>query len=228
MLETGCNPRMGFEPHQHPSRIESVAEFQERMATSLSEARSALVKAKDDMARYYNQRRTPAPVFKPGDCVFLDASDIRTTHPSQKLAHRNLGPFVIERQVSSLAYRLRLPRSMNCLHPVFNVVKLTLAPVDPIPGRRAQPPPPPVIVDGGEEYIVEKILDSRLHRGKLQFKVKWKGYGVEENSWESAKEVHADALIREFYRAHPGAPRHIASTSFADLSQNWRARDVTP
>jgi RNase H-like domain found in reverse transcriptase/Reverse transcriptase (RNA-dependent DNA polymerase)/Integrase zinc binding domain/Chromo (CHRromatin Organisation MOdifier) domain len=227
MLETGRNPRMGFEPHRQ-SKLESVVDFQQRMADSLSEARSALIKAKDDMARYYNQRRTPAPIFKPGDRVYLDASDIKTTRPSQKLAHRNLGPFVVERQVGSSAYRLRLPRSMNRLHPVFNVVKLTQAPVDPIPGRRAHAPPPPVLVGDGEEYIVERVLDSRVRRGKLQFKVKWKGYGVEEDSWESASDVHADDLVREFYRAHPGAPRVISAISFADLSHNWRARDVTP
>ena len=159
MLETGRNPRMGFEPHQE-SQLESVTDFQQRMADSLSEARAALEKAKDDMARYYNQRRTPALVFKPGDRVYLDASDIKTTRPSQKLSHRNLGPFVVERQVSSIAYRLRLPCSMSRLHPVFNVVKLTLAPADPIAGRRAQPPPPPVLVGDAEEYIVEQILDS--------------------------------------------------------------------
>ena len=228
MLDTGRNPHMGFEPHQPPSRLESVAEFQQRMADSLSEARSALTKAKDDMARYYNQRRSPAPTFKPGDRVFLDASDISTTRPSRKLSHRNLGPFVVERQVSPIAYRLRLPHSMSRLHPVFNVVKLTPAPVDPIPGRRAQPPPPPVIVSGEEEYVVERILDSRLRRGKLQFKVKWKGYGAEENSWEAASDVHAEALVKDFYRSNPGAPRFIASASFANLSQNWRARDVAP
>ena len=226
MLETGHNPRMGFEPHRR-TQLESVADFQQRMADSLSKARSALTKAKDDMARYYNQRRTPASIFKPGDRVYLNASDIKTTCPFQKLSHRNLGPFIVERQVSPSAYRLRLPRSMNRLHPVFNVVKLTRAPDDPIPGRRAQPPPPPVLVGDGEEYVVERILDSRVRRGKLQFKVKWKGYGTEEDSWEPASDVHADALVREFYRAHPGAPRVIAAASFADLSRNWRARDVT-
>ena len=176
--------------------------------------------------RYYNQRRTPASIFKPGDRVYLDASNIKTTRPSQKLSHRNLGPFIVERQVSPSAYRLRLPRSMNRLHPVFNVVKLTRAPDDPIPGRRAQPPPPPVLVGDGEEYVVERILDSRVRRGKLQFKVKWKGYGTEEDSWEPASDVHADALVWEFYCAHPGAPWVIAAASFADLSCNWRARDV--
>ena len=130
--------------------------------------------------------------------------------------------------MSPSAYWLKLPHSMRRLHPVFNVIKLTAAPEDPIPGRRARPPPPPVVISGEEEYVVEQILDSRLWQGKLQFKVKWKGYGVEENSWEPAADVHADALVREFYRSHPGAPCFIASTSFTTLSHNWRARDVTP
>ena len=63
---------MGFEPHQPPSRVEAVNEFTDRMKTMLKEAKAALAKAKDEMARYYNRRRTPAPVFAPGDYVFLD------------------------------------------------------------------------------------------------------------------------------------------------------------
>jgi hypothetical protein len=65
-----------------------------------------------------------------------------------------------------------------------------------------------------------------LRRGKLQFKVQWKGYGTEEDSWERSEDVHADALIREFYRSHPGAPRFIAAASFTHLARNWRSRDV--
>ena len=34
------------------------------------------------MAKYYDQRQTPAPVYQPGDKVYLDASDIQTTRPS--------------------------------------------------------------------------------------------------------------------------------------------------
>ena len=86
-LESGRLPQMGFEPNQHPSRIESVNEFTERMKNTLEEAKAALVKSKDDMARYYNQRRTPAPDYRPGDKVYLDASDISTTRPSWKLSH---------------------------------------------------------------------------------------------------------------------------------------------
>jgi len=48
------------------------------MKLALEEVRAALTKAKDDMARYYNQRRLPTPTYKQGDMVYLDASDIKT------------------------------------------------------------------------------------------------------------------------------------------------------
>jgi len=54
----------------------------ERMRTAIEEVKSAIRKAQDDMKKYYDRRRTPAPVFKPGDKVFLDASDIQTMCPS--------------------------------------------------------------------------------------------------------------------------------------------------
>jgi len=78
LLDSGQHPRMGFEPKQ-PARVEAVNEFTDRMKMALEEAKSALNKAKDDMARYYNQRRLPTPVYKTGDKVYLDASDISTT-----------------------------------------------------------------------------------------------------------------------------------------------------
>jgi len=73
---------MGFEPRQNPSGLEIVNEFMKRMRTAIEEVKSAIRKAQDDMKKYYDRRRTPAPVFKPGDKVFLDASDIWTTCPS--------------------------------------------------------------------------------------------------------------------------------------------------
>jgi len=86
--------------------MEAVNEFTDRMKMALEEAKAALNKAKDDMARYYNQKRLPAPVYQPGDKVYLDTSDISTTQPSWKLSHRRLGPYLVERQVSRNAYRL--------------------------------------------------------------------------------------------------------------------------
>ena len=112
-LDSGWLPQMGFEPNQHPSRVESVNEFTERMKNTLEEAKAALVKLKDYMARYYNQRWTPAPDYKHRDKVYLDASDISATQPSWKLSHRRLGPFTVEWKISNGAYWLQLPLSMK-------------------------------------------------------------------------------------------------------------------
>jgi len=177
---------MGFEPRQDPSSLETVNKFTKRMESATEEAKSVIRKAQEDITRYYNRRRSPAPVFKPGDQVYLDASDIRTTRPSPKLSHRRLGPFEIEHQVGPSAYRLKLPHGLRQLHPVFNVVKLSAAPDDPIPGRKPQAPPPPIVVDGEPEWEVEEVLDSRWHRRRFQFLIKWKGFSREHNSWEVA------------------------------------------
>jgi hypothetical protein len=217
LLDTGRIPRMGFEPNQRRSHLESVNEFTDRMKDTLEEAKAALVKSKDDMAKYYDRNRTPAPDYKPGDKVYLDASDIRTTRPSKKLSHRRLGPFPVVKKVGNSAYRLRLPPSMSRLHPVFNVVKLTLAPEDPIEGRQPHPPPPPEIVDGEEEYIVEEILDSKMMNRKLRYLVKWEGYGVEHNSWEPWDNIHAPERVTDFHRRHPGAARHIRTVDFNSI-----------
>ena len=53
-LDTSQHPRMGFEPNQPQSRIETVNEFTDQMKATLEEVKSALAKSKDDMARYYN------------------------------------------------------------------------------------------------------------------------------------------------------------------------------
>ena len=104
---------MGFEPNQHPLRVEAVNEFADWIKSMLDEAWAALMKSKDDMARYYNQHRTPAPKFMAGDKVFLNALDISTTRPSKKFAHHYLGPYPIVCPVGSHVYCLKLPLSMS-------------------------------------------------------------------------------------------------------------------
>jgi len=46
------------------------------MKMAIEEVKSTICKAQEDMKRYYNRHRTPAPVFNPGDKVFLDTLDI--------------------------------------------------------------------------------------------------------------------------------------------------------
>jgi hypothetical protein len=188
------------------------------MEAATSEARSALSKAADDMSRFYDRHRQTAPTYKIGDKVWLNAQNITTTRPMKKLDHKWLGPYIINKVVSRNAYGLKLPASFGRTHPVFSVVLLRPHKEDPIPERHNPPPPPPIVKDGIPEYEVERVLDSRLFRGRLEYLIRWKGYGAEEDQWRPAKDVSgARRLVMEFHKQNPEAPRHISATTYTTL-----------
>ena len=58
------------------------------MEEATKEARSALEKAADDMACFYDVHRQAAPVYKVGDKVWLNAQNISTTRRMKKLDHK--------------------------------------------------------------------------------------------------------------------------------------------
>ena len=216
ILTTGRHPRMGIEPLRE-SKNEAVDDFVKRMQSARKEAEAALHRAADDMARYYDQNRGEAVIYKPGDLVWLDGKDLQTDRPSKKLAEKRYGPFKVTKVVSPNAYQLDLPLSMK-IHPVFNTVKLSPFHQDTIPGRPASHWPAPVIIDNEPEWEVEYIKDSRIYRGKLQYLIKWKGYPHEESTWEPEKNMqNSRQLIQEFYMRHPSAPRRISATTFSKL-----------
>jgi hypothetical protein len=53
LLDSSQHPRMGFEPKQ-PAWMEAINKFTDQIKMALEEAKLALNKAKDNMARYYN------------------------------------------------------------------------------------------------------------------------------------------------------------------------------
>jgi len=70
------------------------------------------------------------------------------------------------------------------------------------PDEKAEAPPTPLSNEKGEPlYIVDKIVGERTKRGKTLFKIRWKGYGPQHDSWEPAKEFEDAAgkdLIEKF------------------------------
>ena len=107
---------------------------------------------------------------------------------------------------------------MSRLHPVFNIVKLTPAPVNPIEGHRLHPPMLLEIIDKEEEWVVEEVLDSKMMNWKLCYLVKWKVFRVEHNSWEPWDNIHALELVADFHWRHPVAPCHIRTVVFNSIS----------
>ena len=132
------------------------------------------------MEEFANRRRQPPPRYRVGDKVWLSTRNIRTQRPSKKLDHKQIGPFTILDRIGTTSYKLDLPPSMK-IHPIFHSNLLRLDPNDALPSQHI-PPPLPIIVDGEEEWEVERILDSRLYYGKLQYKAQWKDHPL-DNTW---------------------------------------------
>jgi len=216
ILNSGRHPRLGTEPIRE-TKVEAVATFLNKMSNARKEAAAALQQASDDMKRFYDHSRSSNITFNIGDMVWLDGKDLRTDRPSKKLEDKRYGPFKIKRVLSPQVYELHLPSSIR-IHPVFNVVKLRPFTPDPILGRH-NPSPSPLIVDGElTEYEVETILDSRLTRSKLFYKVKWKGYPLEESTWEPTENLgNSSKLVKQFHERHPSAPRKIGNLEFQAL-----------
>jgi hypothetical protein len=166
------------------------------------------------MEEFANHHRLPAPEFKDGDWVMLDARNIRTRKESQGLNHKNLGPYQIVRNIDDKAYELELKGDLSKIFPVFHPWLLHPVAGDPLPGQR-QKPQGPVAIDEDDTpgYLVEDILDSKLdkrmidttgRKGLLFYLVKWEGW--EDPTWEPYWNLtECDDLIAIFHRRRPDA-----------------------
>jgi hypothetical protein len=71
-------------------------------------AREALEGTRATMSRYYDQHRLPHPEFEVRDQVMLNAKNISTKRPTNKLAPKLCGPFQLLARVGSRSCRLKL------------------------------------------------------------------------------------------------------------------------
>ncbi|CAJ0966523.1 unnamed protein product [Ranitomeya imitator] len=194
-----CNS--GFHPRfssgqVEPSDCPGVDTVVDRLQQIWTHVVNNLTLSQEKAQHFANRRRCVGPRLRVGDLVWLSSRYVPMKVSSPKFKPRFIGPYK-----NPVSFRLALPASF-AIHNVFHrsLLRRYVAPMVP-----SVDPPAPVLVEGELEYV-EKILDSRISRRKLQYLVKWKGYGQEDNSWVFAPDVHAADLVPAFHLARPDRP----------------------
>ena len=199
----GFHPRFDFDQMTtplNPTAEKLVLDLQKLHR----DVKEQLKAAQENMKKFANIRRISAPLFKPGNLVWLLRKFVKTTRPCDKLDFKKLGPFKVLEQINPVTFRLELPPSMR-IHDAFHVS--LLEPYETNKLQQQETAPPAIEVNNHLEYEVEEILDSRYIRNKLHYLVHWSGHDPSERTWEPLENlVNTKELLKEFHQRYPGKP----------------------
>ncbi|KAF7324684.1 Reverse transcriptase-RNase H-integrase [Mycena kentingensis (nom. inval.)] len=142
---------------------------------------------------------SPRPVCTHYVKLRLHSAD--SVYSTRTFLGRQEGPYTITAihpECSTVTLDLRnQPR----VYPVFHVSELVpYHENDPslFPDRELTRLDPVVGPDGEEEYLIEKVLDKRTRYGKTQYKIRWRGYGPEDDDWIDGDELEDSAHVEAF------------------------------
>ena len=166
--------------------------------------------------------------YKVDNEVWLEASNLKTRHQKTKLAPKQYGPFKIIREISPVAYQIKLPASWG-IHDVFHTSLLT-----PYHETAAHGPnysrPPLDVIKGEEEYTMEKIINHRKNKRSkcVSYLIKWQGYPKSDSTWVPLEHIHAPNLLKAYHQkmgikaiaicqlqscpSPPKSPQHLSDT----------------
>ena len=106
----GYHPQIDLlAPPGDPPLPEEILDVRDRMEKLDLHLRADIKYAQSIQAEYADQSRSPPPVFKVGDLVWLNRRNFHTTRPSNKLDYKRVGKFKVLKRISSHAYKLELP-----------------------------------------------------------------------------------------------------------------------
>ncbi|GJY12068.1 putative nucleotidyltransferase, ribonuclease H [Tanacetum coccineum] len=156
---------------------EKIFQIKERLITARSRQKS-----------YADKRRKPLE-FEVGDRVLLKVSPWKGVvrfGKKGKLAPRYVGPFEIVERVGPVAYRLKLPQELSCVHDTFHVSNLKKCLAEP----DVQVPLDEIEIDENLRFVEEpiEIVErdvKKLKRRRIPLvKVRWNSRQGAEYTWE--------------------------------------------
>jgi len=127
--------------------------------------------------------------------------------------------------IEGYLYVVDLPPYIKMLN-VFHVNQLRKDPDNPLLGQNRELEEP-VLINGKPEYKVNKVLTSRVYRERLQYKVSWVGYNL-DNTWYNADGfIGAPYKLKAFHDKRPhnaGPPVRLPQW----LEAYIRGKDLEP
>jgi hypothetical protein len=194
---------MGYEPKDIPLAFDRTnAPTAEQRIKILNEARNEASAAHELARQKVAERSTRGfTPFKKGDQVWLDGRNLKIGYQSRKLAPKREGPFEITEVLGPVTYRLKLPNQWR-IHDVFHAILLSPYRETETHGRNFLKPPPDLI-EGEEEYEVEAITAHKKWGRGYRYLVKWKGYPISDNTWESPNNLkNAHEILTTYQDLH--------------------------
>ena len=175
-----------------PKYVPRAQDFTEGISRAVREAKQHLGQARSKYQEYANRFRRPVS-YEPGDMVLLNTKNLRGSGEAgvRKLKPRFVGPFRVIRMIGDAAVELDLPEGWTRIHNVFHVSLVKPYRHSNQAIESVAPPQPLQWLEGEPLYEVEEILDHRFvsrgrkgRRQRIEFLVRWKGYGPENDTWE--------------------------------------------
>jgi len=155
------------------------------------------------MKKYVNRRRSEVNEYKVEDLVMLSTKDLKyqmVERRTEKLTKRFVGPYKVQKIVSSNAVKLELPTTVK-IHLVVNVSRIQCY-IGQVEGQKKEQPAP-VMIEGEEEWEVERILNKQKIRGKDKYLVQWKRFTTKSDTWEGRENLgNAKEAIEKFEKEY--------------------------
>jgi hypothetical protein len=190
---------MGYQPRGTPqtfltSKVPNLEERMERLVQWRKDAQLAHEIARERMAKRIS---IPMERFTENQKVWLDTRNFATMY-NKKIRPKREGPFKVKKVLGPVTYQLQLPKTWK-IHDVFHAIHLS-----PYNETTQYGPnelhPPPDLVDNEEEYEVDFIVRHKQNnRGQRQYLIRWKGYGVSDDSWATESDLkNARDILKEY------------------------------